>query len=426
MHLALAEATDPQARPGPSRVASAPRRPPARTSRSPRSSSAPPPARRRAAGSAPPPRSSSAPRRCHPTRPPSARDGCCGGQRQARCRCARRARCSLLGRGRGRAARRAAGAPGSSMLRGQIAFDQRRAGEAARLLAGAARRLEPLDRRPGARRRTSRRSAPRCGRATATGRGALRSVAEAALRAPPPARPGRRERRRCSTRSRCSLTEGHAAAAPSLRSGARAACSPRTSRPTIIGRWLWFAVTGNAVTVAQELWDAEAWHALAARHEQFARDTGALVQLQFALNMLAWVHVVTGELRQAALAARRGSRRSRRRPGTRRSPTPRWSLAAWRGRGATGRRADRGASARRRRPAAWAGWSAIAAYASAVLHNGLGRHDEALRRRAIGLRARSRRVRAVRRARAGRGGGRGPATPRCSRRRSSGSPSARA
>ena len=73
------------------------------------------------------------------------------------------------------------------------------------------------------------------------------------------------------------------------------------------GHWLWFAVAGNAITVAQELWDADAWRALAARHEQFARDSGALVQLQFALNMLAWVHVAR---RRADASPRRRSRRS--------------------------------------------------------------------------------------------------------------------
>ena len=41
--------------------------------------------------------------------------------------------------------------------------------------------------------------------------------------------------------------------------------------------------------IATELWDIESWHALAARQAQVARDTGALVQLQFALSLLAWI-----------------------------------------------------------------------------------------------------------------------------------------
>ena len=58
-----------------------------------------------------------------------------------------------------------------------------------------------------------------------------------------------------------------------------------------------------APSVALELWDAESWHALAARQVQFARDTGALVQLQFALNLLAWTHLFAGELDHGGAAA---------------------------------------------------------------------------------------------------------------------------
>jgi hypothetical protein len=56
-----------------------------------------------------------------------------------------------------------------------------------------------------------------------------------------------------------------------------------------------------------KLWDAESWHALAARQVQFARDTGALVHLQLALNLLASIQIVAGELTAAAPAARRRS-----------------------------------------------------------------------------------------------------------------------
>ena len=52
--------------------------------------------------------------------------------------------------------------------------------------------------------------------------------------------------------------------------------------------------------IAVELWDFESWHALAARQAQLARDTGALVHLQFALNYLARTHLLGGELAAAA------------------------------------------------------------------------------------------------------------------------------
>jgi hypothetical protein len=74
------------------------------------------------------------------------------------------------------------------------------------------------------------------------------------------------------------------------------------------GHWPWSAVAGNAITIALELWDADAWRALTARHERFARDNGALVQLQFALDMRAWtdvLHVRAVRLAELAEAAAR-------------------------------------------------------------------------------------------------------------------------
>ena len=67
-----------------------------------------------------------------------------------------------------------------------------------------------------------------------------------------------------------------------------------------VGRWLWLAGGRVSQIVALELWDAESWHALAARQAQFARGAGALVHLQFALNYLARTHILAGELATAA------------------------------------------------------------------------------------------------------------------------------
>jgi hypothetical protein len=65
-------------------------------------------------------------------------------------------------------------------------------------------------------------------------------------------------------------------------------------------RWLWLA-DGRAggTVIALELWDFESWRALAARQVRVARDTGALVQLQYALNFLARVHILAGEVSAA-------------------------------------------------------------------------------------------------------------------------------
>ena len=167
--------------------------------------------------------------------------------------------------------------------------------------------------------------------------------------------------------------------------------------------WLWFAVAGNAVTVAQELWDADSWHALAARHEQFARDAGALVHLQFALNMLAWVHVLAGDLPRSALLIEE-DRMIAEATGNPPIPYTEMIVAAWRGHE---RRAAEliEATAREATARGLSRVGSFAAYASAVLHNGLGRHAEALDAARRAIRAGSRRVRPVRRARARRGGG---------------------
>lgn len=62
-------------------------------------------------------------------------------------------------------------------------------------------------------------------------------------------------------------------------------------------------MTGFRATglIAVELWDADAWHQLAMRQVRVARDSGALVQLQFALNFFARSQIASGELTDAAV-----------------------------------------------------------------------------------------------------------------------------
>ena len=106
-------------------------------------------------------------------------------------------------------------------LRGQIAFDQRRGSDAARLLLRAARLLEPLD--AGLARETHLEAiwaamfAGDLGGPAACGR-------QPRPRAPRRPVPARRVRSTsCSTRSRLRFTEGYAAAAPALTQALRAA-----------------------------------------------------------------------------------------------------------------------------------------------------------------------------------------------------------
>jgi DNA-binding CsgD family transcriptional regulator len=114
------------------------------------------------------------------------------------------------------------------------------------------------------------------------------------------------------------------------------------------------------------VWDADAWHALAAKQARFARDAGALVPLQFALNSLAASHLLAGELTAAARLLdedRLIGEATGNPPGGYTAVT----LAAWRGREPEAR-----ALLRAHGPGV-----NIATYASAVLNNGLGRHDAA-------------------------------------------------
>jgi hypothetical protein len=123
-------------------------------------------------------------------------------------------------------------------------------------------------------------------------------------------------------------TEGYAAAAPALRRALDAVLALEVAGD--LGRWLWLTGAGPARIAALELWDADAWHALAARQVQVARDMGALVRLQFALHFLARSHLLAGEL----AALRRPSRRSGRSPratGSSLVGYTEMTLAAWRG-----------------------------------------------------------------------------------------------
>ena len=65
-------------------------------------------------------------------------------------------------------------------------------------------------------------------------------------------------------------------------------------------RWAWLTA-GTAINlIGLELCDPESWYALTTAQVRFARETGALVHLQFALNYLASAQTAMGELAAAA------------------------------------------------------------------------------------------------------------------------------
>jgi DNA-binding CsgD family transcriptional regulator len=259
-------------------------------------------------------------------------------------------------------------------LRGQIAFDQQRGANAPRILLGAARLLDPLS---ASLAREAHLEAIMAAAWTGDlgGRGCVREMAEAALAAPPAADPPRAVDVILDAIA-LRFTHGYTAAAPAL-TRALELLLALDSSPGEARRWLWLvgARTASAL-IAVELWDFESWHALAARQVQGARDTGAFVRLQFALTYLAGAHLLAGELAAAAelldedrlIADATGN-----------PPTAiaAMMLAAWRGREPEA--AEVIEATMESATARGVGGMLVdfADHASAVLYNGLGRHDAA-------------------------------------------------
>jgi DNA-binding CsgD family transcriptional regulator len=255
-------------------------------------------------------------------------------------------------------------------LRGQIAFDQRRVGDAARLLLSTAKRLEPLD--AGLARETHLEAlGTAIWAGSADGSGGVGEAAEAARAAPPGPDPPRVVDVLLDAFA-LRLTEGYAAAAPLLTRALELVLALDVASGEA-GRWLWLTGRRAGAIIALELWDYESWHALVARQTQVARDTGALVQLQLALNILAWTHLVAGELTAAAQLFEE-DRLIAEATGNPPIAYNEMLLAAWRGREA---QASELIEATLQAPTAGGLGVISASYASSVLNNGLGRYDAA-------------------------------------------------
>ena len=170
------------------------------------------------------------------------------------------------------------------------------------------------------------------------------------------------------------FTEGYVAAAPKLVKGLDQALHSEIGAAEV-GSWLWLA--GNRVSgiVAIEVWDFEAAEALALRQDRLTRASGALVQLQFALNFRSYLRCLAGDL-SAAAALIEEDRQIAAATGNPPLSHGRLLLEACRGDDVTAigliDAAIREATARDQGRMA-----VFATYASAVLHNGLGRYDVA-------------------------------------------------
>ena len=257
-----------------------------------------------------------------------------------------------------------------TQLRGQIALDQRRATDAVRLLVDAAQQLEPLDRDLA--RETYLEALGAAIFSSTTDDVASAVAAAARVAAPASGDPRIIDLILDGLATR--LVDGHAAAAPSL-SRALTKVQSIDYRVDDVGRLL--GLVGNPFTgyVATELWDFDAGRNVAQLLVRRARDAGALVQLQFALNELAVNDMLAGRLTDAAALVEEDRVVS----DLTGNPPVGYAamlLAALRG---TGAASVQIAAAREQTLALGEGRIVnFAGYATALLHNGLAQHDLAV------------------------------------------------
>jgi DNA-binding CsgD family transcriptional regulator len=183
-------------------------------------------------------------------------------------------------------------------LRGQIALEQQRGGDAAELLLGAARRFAPLD---ASRAREAHLEALLAAlwAGDLDRRGSVRAAAEAARGAPAGPEPQRTVDVVLDALA-IRLTEGYEAGSPLLTRALELLLAEDMGTDEV-GRSLWLAASRATQAIAVELWDADAVHTLATRQLALAREAGALVQLRLALNFLGGTLTYSGELAMAEL-----------------------------------------------------------------------------------------------------------------------------
>jgi DNA-binding CsgD family transcriptional regulator len=252
----------------------------------------------------------------------------------------------------------------AELLRAQLASNPDRG----LLLLKAGERCEPLD--PGLAREAYRGAvdaALTAGRLEP--RGGTRRVAEAVQAAPPVPQPLRAADMLLDGLAAL-VTEGYATGAPMLR---QALIAARGQEPASEQAWRWLPF---ACRMSQLVWDDESWHVLSARLIELARPAGALTALADALAEGVTVRLVTGELNTAAEMTR-DAQAAARATGNQVSQCGPALIAAWRGQRAEASRLI--AAATTEMVAQGKGsWLSSAAWATAVLSNGLSRYDEAL------------------------------------------------
>lgn len=199
--------------------------------------------------------------------------------------------------------------------------------------------------------------------------GGVLEAAEAA-RAAPPGR-GPRGRSTSSWTASPSASQSHTGR-PCRRSRERCPAYAGTDgRDGDEVRWLWTSCPVTSEPLAPELWDDETWHELASRAVSLARDAGALPSFLPRLRSSACRRV------RRSVGAGRGGRRDQRGNGERAAQV---HLA---GAPRVARSGGHSATCYRVEPPRRQGQGegraiGLAHYATAVLHNSLGRYQDAL------------------------------------------------
>jgi DNA-binding CsgD family transcriptional regulator len=253
------------------------------------------------------------------------------------------------------------------LLRAQIAFAANPGSDAPPLLLRAAERLAPLDVTLARETYLDALSAALfAGRLGGVG---VLQAAEAARTVHPSVEPPRAPDLLLDGLALL-LTEGHAAGALTLKRALTAFRRQVISRDDEV-RWLWLACHA-----ATDLWDDESWDVLSGRQVQLARDAGALAVLPIALNTRAGWQVFAGEFAGAASLVEE-ARAVTDATGSHLAPYSDLLLAAWQGREAEATELVDATRADTMHRGQGLGLTFMH-WASAVLHNGLGRYQDAL------------------------------------------------
>ena len=254
------------------------------------------------------------------------------------------------------------------LVRGHVAFASGLGRDAPPLLLAAARRLEPFDLELARETYLDAWGAALFAGRLATA-GNLSEVSRAAKAAPPPTRAPRPSDRLLDGLATL-ITEGRAAAAPTLRQASNAFAAAEGSAEENF-RWGWLTTVPSNV-----LWDDATWHAINLRQLRHAREVGALVRLPIDLTAHAILVAWWGDLASAASAIAEADAVTEA-TGTRLAPYSAMLLAAFRG-----REAEATPLIESTIDQATAGGQGIgvqfAQWAAAILFNGVARYEDAL------------------------------------------------